>query len=221
MTLEDFRDQVVAPYIEVLGQAYVESTAQNSAISRALERFTEDTYCLYSDRIAFTLTSGTAEYSMRDDAVFAKKMLRIMHVWVNSGLLLQVATQRDMTNLYETYLFDADGDPALWFTQGATKLVLHPPPDTAFSNSYVSGWYLHPTVSEEDDVLEIPDADIEAAAIECAIAIMRPRAAGSAKEHLESLKQELAGMKEEIRRRSFNTDSPAVLVRPKRSVYSL
>jgi hypothetical protein len=114
-----------------------------------------------------------------------------------------------------------DGDPSLWFTQGATKLVLHPPPDSVFADSYVSGWYLHPTVSDEDDVLEIPDADIEAAAIECALAIMRPRAAGSAKEHLESLKQELAGMKEEIRRRSFNTDSPAVLVRPKRSVYSL
>lgn len=221
MTLEDFRDDLVKAYVDVHGAPYVTGTDQNDAINQALERFTEDTYCLYDDDVAFTTTNGVANYDLRDTAVFGQKMLRVMRVMVNGNQIRQVATQRDMANLSSTYILAAADVPTMWFTQGSTTLMLYPKPASTYADSYVAGWYLHPTLSDDTDVLVIPDADIQAAAIECAIALMHPRAAGKVKENLMALRQELDAMKMKIRARAQTTDAPAVIVRPKRSVYRL
>lgn len=221
MTLQDFRDDLVKAYTDVLGQPYVEGTAQNDAINRALERFTEDTYCLYDDDVSFTTSASIGHYDMRDTAVFGQKMLRILRVWLEGSMLQQVATQRDMTNLQGTYIFTTPSTPAYWFTQGTSQLVLYPKPDSTHADTYVSGWYLHPTLSDETEELAIPDADIDAAAIECALALMHPRAAGTAKEHVLALRQELDMAKAKIKARSGITDSPVIRQRRGTRVFGL
>ena len=221
MTLQDFRDDLVKAYTDVLGQPYLEGTAQNDAINRALERFTEDTYCLYDDDVSFTTSSSIGHYDMRDTTVFGQKMLRVLRVWVDGVLIRQVATQRDMVNLESLYIYATPDTPKYWFTQGTSQLVLYPKPDSTYSDTYVSGWYLHPTLSDETEELVIPDSDLEAAAIECALALMHPRAAGSAKEHVLDLRQELEQAKAKIKARSGITDAPVVTQRRGTRIFGL
>jgi len=187
MELQDFRDTLVKAYTDVLGQPYITGTDQNDAINRALERFTEETYCLYDDDIALTTQASIGHYDFRDTDAFAQKMLRVMHVWVEGNLIQRVATQRDMTNIEANYIFATPDVPAYWFTQGSTTLMLAPKPASTYADTYVSGWYLHPTLTQENDAIAVPDTDIEAAAMKCALALMHPRAAATTKERYDQL----------------------------------
>lgn len=219
MTLSDFQT-LVSAYTDAHGEPYVEGTAQYPAINRALERFTEECLSLYDDDIALTTATNTDSYALRSTTAFGQKVFKPQDVWINNNKLTRVVSQRDLALMAPGYPTASTGTPTHWFTQG-NSLVLYVTPAGVISNSYVAGWYLHPTLTQASDVLVIPDSDIEACAKECAIALIEPRATGDMLQTLSYLKQTLSAEKRALRARNINAWNPYPAKRLTRRVWSL
>lgn len=207
MTLATFRDVEVKAFLDLIGKPYLVGSAQNEAINRALEQFTQDTFYFYSDNIPFTV-SATATYALRDTSIFAEKVWDVTGVWIDGSKIWKVSEQRKM---YPWAQASPAGKPWYWWMQGV-NLVLNPAPSGAINNCYVSGFYLHPTLTQDTDALAILDTDIRAAALEAAVLIGYPYATGDMLNIVNGWKQELSQMKAEIKSRQsmlFDT-APAV-----------
>lgn len=220
MIFSNFRDVEVNAYLEPVGYPYVTGEDQNGIVRRSLERFTEETRCLFDDDIVFT-TSGTDSFDTQDTAIFSVKVLRLQDVWIGGKKIAQMATSSDMALSNSGYQSQAAGDPSFWFTQGTSTLRFDKPLTGVIADSYVSGWYLHPTIGDTEDLL-VPDTDIEACAMHVACDIMRPRATfGEVKNHRDALLKELQSLKSKILHRSETTQSPVQARRRRRVYHSL
>lgn len=184
MTFEDFRDDEVAPWLAVGGEAYVTGSNQTGPLNRLLERFTEETYYLYDDNITFTL-SATDSFALRSTTSFSQKLWRPVAVWIDNVPIIEVASQEDMAGLQSTYVSDTAGTPRYWFSQG-NELTVYPEASGAISNSRASGWYLHPTCVDATTML-IQDSDLATCAKFCAYHLLEPRATGTMLEKLQEM----------------------------------
>lgn len=175
MTFADFRDDEVAPWLAVGGEAYVTGANQDGPLNRFLEEFTEETRYLFDDNITFTLSS-TDSFALRSTVSFSQKLWRPVAIWIGGVRIGQVLSQQDMAALQSTYVTDSAGTPQKWFTQG-NEIVLYPEPPGPIANSRASGWYLHPTCTDADPLL-IQNSDVTTVAKFCAYKILEPRATG-------------------------------------------
>lgn len=186
MIFSYFRDVEVAAYLETAGYPYQVGSDQNDIILRSLERFTEETMCLFDDNITLT-TSATDTFALRTTASFAKKVFKIQDVWLEGDKIQRIASQQDASRT-SNYHNNTAGTPAYWWTQGQS-LVFEKDCSGVLTNSFVSGWFLHSSIGDTED-LEIPDTDIDYAAKRAAIDIMEKRAVGEVREWMYKLKGE-------------------------------
>lgn len=120
-----------------------------------IQLFTYKTKCLFSDAVAFTLTTSTATYSLRDTDVFAKPMATIEKVIINSNVLQSpwglepVPIRKFQISVPASdYLFRDDAEPTLWVLMAPHTLRLIAAPDQVYSNCYVQGYYLQPEIAD-------------------------------------------------------------------------
>lgn len=220
MTYAHFRDVEVQAYLAPVGFSYVQIADQDPIIRRQLEQFTEETLCLYDDDIAFT-TSATDSFDLRDTATFAYKIIKPQAVFLNHQKIPMMATASDMALANPNYHQNVAGTPSFWFTQGSSSLVFDRDLTGVIANSYVAGWFLHPTLDDEDDLF-LEDTDVDDAAVHVACAIMRPYATtGEVKAHRDALLQENIYKKEQIRKRSRSVEAPLLSRRRKPSLHAL
>lgn len=172
---DTFRTMVLN-YASPFGDNYLlnsETSNLNVLIQRRLESFTQDTHCLFDDRIALTLAQSTDAYNMRNLSVFAKPMVQIQRVTVNGSIISQIKVS-DVALLYPNWQTDSDGLPTVWWVQPPHDLLFHPVPASAYSNSYISGWYQHSAYATDATSLDIPDEYIDDAARYTALALVEP-----------------------------------------------
>lgn len=185
----------------------VDSSSNTDALAVANEvlgRFTEQTMCLFSDRITFTLSTSTPVYSLRDLTVFGQAIINVQRVYINKTPIFQV-TEEDISRMFPSYLTDAAAKPSSWFTMPPEQIALNVTSDQVYTNSFVSGWYVHPILTAESGAggtLFLRPEDMRVAAKEVAIAMLEPYALGTSRDRLDKLMAENEAAKVRIRGRS-------------------
>jgi hypothetical protein len=226
VTVTSFVD-LISKWTEAQGQAFLTDTGDIvDLVNRESKRFALDTLCLYSDSITFTLTVGTAKYSMRDTAVFSKMIALPLAVWIDNEQLKRLPQVPDMGRMTPTFHTDSNNSPDVWYTMPPNHLVLRPAPDSAYSNCYVEGWHLPDDLDvavygASDDVIEFPDEVIDPLALHCAIALMEPRATGELVERVGYLRKMNEEQKQAIRSRADEIMQPSPMRKGRNTRYSL
>lgn len=226
MTITSFVD-LVSKWTEAQGQAFLTDTGDIvDLINRESKRFAQETLCLYSDSITFTLTVGTAKYSMRDTAVFSKMIALPLAVWIEDGPVPRLAAAPEMGRIVPNFHGDANDLPAFWYTMPPYYLMLRPPPDSAYTSCYVEGWHLPDdlevaTYGASDDVIEFPDEVLDPLALHCAIALMEPRSTGDLLERVGYLRKKNEEQKMAIRSRADEIMQPSPMRKGRSTRYSL
>lgn len=191
-------------YASGFGENYVlntEDTELNSIIDERLKLFTDRTRCLYDDKISLTLSVGVDEYSLRNTSVFTQEVAEITAVMIN-GQFIPRARSQDMKYI-GNYLLASSNLPKLWFMSPRHSLVLYPKPDSAYSNCYVSAWYLQPDLTSDSDATLIPEEYDRTAAAFVALALLRPgKGTPEALNYYAGLKAETEAEMEALRQRS-------------------
>lgn len=207
MTLTNFATLVQA-YTQPFGSPYLadtDTTNQYLVYSRALQKFTYDTLCNYDDRITFTLATNTYNYSMVDTTtpVVSRLVARPIAVYIGAKKIAGMDSIADLEN-QPGYQTASAARPRVWALRSPNTLVVWPKADQAYSDSYISGFWMHAPVTTGADVLTIPDIDLEAAAKEVAYWLLEPYSIGSEElgSFLNQLKGALEGQKTEIRKRA-------------------
>ncbi len=206
MDYDDF-SKLVVDTAKRAGPIYIGPTEHGrlrDLINIRIKLFTADTKCLYSDAVAFTIPitgvyadTPTAIYDIRDTDIFAKPMLIIEHVYVDSGQMCRISAS-DAQRYFTGYIFDDEGTPSYWMTQPPHHIRLLPTPSSAYSNSYVVGWYVHPELQFGGDELEIPDEYSQCAATYCATGLLEPDGSKSTFELMMLLDQRSAFQMREL-----------------------
>lgn len=199
-----------------------DTTEQEAVANEVLKQFSIDTLCLFDDNISFVVSTSTGTYSLRDTGVFGKPLVKIGTIWVNNSPLTEVQ-QDEIGRIFPGYLTStyATGQPAYWFTQPPHHMVTVPISASAYTGkNFVSGWYVHPTITAGTS-LEIPDEALDFAAIDLAVRLARPRATGDALIYLRDLQNENDMRKRELRARMDQLLTPYPRRRRGRTIYSL
>lgn len=213
MTLEDFRT-LVFTIAKTHGQPYLKLTDVAdlvALINESLRRLCSDTKCLYDDSVALTLsTSVGGRFDMRDTTYFAREMVDIRRVVVDSSPLLgPTATQHiygveDIGRIVPDYRTAAAGKPARAVVIPPRTLLLVPAPASVYSNCYVSGWYVPSLLELETDELALNEEDQRDAAYHVAYDLVLPTAEGTSLEKAEYLRRKAEMAKVNIASRALS-----------------
>lgn len=132
-----------------------QTTLLDELIDERFKLFSLLTRCLYDDKISFTLTIGTDQYTMDSTSVFTRAIFDVNRVMVNGSYILRASA--DQVSLIDSgYLTQGNDLPAIWWTH-PQRLMLYPKPDQAYSESYVSAWFYHPAFSSDSTESDIPE----------------------------------------------------------------
>ena len=122
-----------------------------------LQSFMRDTYYIYEDRAALTLATNDRILNLLDPAKSAKAIYHPRKVWVNSSEL-QLYSISDQEQMYSSAVV-ATGTPTTWASAQEGQIQFEVKCTSGFSNSFVSGWAKHPTISSDSQSLSVLDWD--------------------------------------------------------------
>jgi hypothetical protein len=189
MTRADVRTLALAhTQIEAPNYLAGDTAGQNALIQRVLDDLSRRSRKFYAEGVTLTLVSGTATYNPLS---FAKRIFDVRAVILN-GNALGMRNAGDASEWPEGYLART-GQPEDWWMVAGTPNLLHlaPIPNSISPVVTVNGFYLHPTVADDAQVLEFPDDDLKTVAKAVAADMLEPYRNGSSMEHWTQLMGEV------------------------------
>jgi len=223
MTRANFRT-FCKKYIEFDAQPYITADADwNTLINERLELFSALTCCLFHDRITLGQTAVPAgwcyggqypRYNLLDGGFYAldtvgytRRVFWPKQVRIAGRLLRDLGgkpgpiSNEDMDALFSQTTAGSDlaADMLYWSWDASFTMRLFPGPDNdAFNvpsvSGDISGYYLHPALTNDAHEIYVPDHMERAAACFVAVGALDPRAAGSSLEKMQRLDAQAADM---------------------------
>lgn len=195
MTRSEFRDRVNA-YMATEAQPYETSDSDiNAQINELLPTYSGIARCLFSNKTTLTLVAGTAVYDLRGPE-FGNAMEHVLDVFVDGSALGDMEGYhrsmgyQDAADHLREFGTASDDQPRYWLQVPPHSIQLFPAPDSVYSDTFVTGFYRHPAMTDDADELVIPDELLYPAAMYVAAHILDPRAAGASLEKKNRLMAE-------------------------------
>lgn len=166
MTLTEIRDQITG-FTEFDLDNYLGRNPtpdeMTGLVNWAIRAFSKKTRCNYSTQITMTLEANDSELDCRDLTNVTKKVLEPRRVTINGSCLRNrygdygLWSLSDIEECYPSYQTYDAAQPvrAAWLPNN--KLLLSPKVDQAYSNSFISGWYLAADLVTGTDDSNSPD----------------------------------------------------------------
>lgn len=193
MDYRSFKDYVKGYVTYQGGVSFLDNLAsptftENTFFNLHLQTFTARTKLLYSQFVALTLSNDVNRYDYRAVTFSpACQFADIEFVWTvdsSSGnrTLLQdfhgypgPVPFAEFVRKFPNYLHESSSIPRYWIKLLPHTMMLYPGPDTSqITTLNLSGWILHPMMSEDDDTLSIPIQSIKTAAVFVAAQLLEP-----------------------------------------------
>jgi hypothetical protein len=206
MNYKLFKDTYKAYVRTIAGQNYLTdlSLTEDTFANEQLQRFSVATRLLYKGGQSWTLTSGQAEYTIASlsGSPTPPAFFEIDDVIINNNLLTKedgLAGPMSLSKLaYYTggnFYASPNGVPVVWTRETYPGMIrLWPTPDAAtaaLSTHYIHGWFTHPTLSGDSDVILFP---VEYHRLLCkfaAVELMDPYAQGDVLARQQKLQSEV------------------------------
>ena len=189
MVRSEFRELVLS-ICRYSGVSYIQDTVEiNSLCNERLRVFSERTHCLYDDAIPFTLsTTVSGVFSYRSSAFFTRDLIEVHKVYIDSNPLYNfqskvgLASLEEIAGFFPTYITDATSIPKYACQIPSNSLRLYPAPASAYSNCFVSAWFMPAnittTISGDSTEIGIPEEYQRTAAYFTAVALLIPTSTG-------------------------------------------
>jgi hypothetical protein len=194
MTRAELRT-LVGEYVRIEAQPYKTVAADiDTIINERLAIYTDSAHamCIYDDAVPLTTVNGTASYDLYGASV-TKRVTYPVAVTINGVLLTDYwgnpspIGYEELMRVTPAYQTTAAGTPLRWMMRPPTSIQLYPKPNSAFSNSFISGYVLHPALTGDSDTIQLPISLERPAAKFIAAALLDPRKGGSSAERYDSL----------------------------------
>lgn len=122
-----------------------------------LKLFSVKTYNLFTIKEAITIGSGDQTFSFADSANCAKSFHRVEKVWLANEEIHRLGSVKEM--LSHTHPTDTAGTPSRWTQLNETAILFDRNPSGTIANSYVAGYYRHPSITDDDDTVHFPEEE--------------------------------------------------------------
>ena len=154
-------DRLILEYAKAAGNPYVTTGGDfENAIDQRLQALTHLTRCLYTDAAVISfqpmVTAATGLASLRDTDIFAKPMFDVTGIIIDSAPISQI-TASYAAKEFPDYLTTSADQPDYYFLLPPQHIRFIARPASAYSNSFIQGYYVHPVRSGDADELEIPN----------------------------------------------------------------
>jgi hypothetical protein len=195
--LVEFRDRV-QKIASVEGNSffdYNDIAAFNQIINESLAKFSIETECFGSDRITFTPTVGESSFDLRG-AAFSQAIHNVRHVVIDGQPLSRLqsnlhgrASEEEAIQLLDPYNSE-QGRPKTWWIENPSTLRFDRAFDQVYTNCYIAGDYIHPSLDDDNNELFFPSEMLLYAATYVAANIIRIGVSGEGLQNYTSLKGE-------------------------------
>lgn len=186
----------------VEAQPYLtESVDVNPVINERVGDYSEIAGCFFDPAIPFTLATDVSTYDLRGAAFDGKRICDVQDITIDKRPLYDLSPQprrgsigwADLIERYPNYQTDASQAPKHWLNVAPQSVMLYPTPDQVYSDCFVSGYYMHPDMDDDADLILLPQRLIRFAAKFVAATLMDPRKGGSSAERVDGYNQEAYG----------------------------
>lgn len=168
MTRAKFIDRVLS--LKNRREGFIADTDLTRLNEFCMERLSDATFygkLLFADKVTFdtSLETSSGVYDIQG-AAFAEKMVSVTDVYVGGEVLKDYQSRTgpvaltDITEAEPGYL-TSTGTPVRWIQLPPKQIRLTPAPTEEIENSWVSGFYCHPILADDDDLIQVTTGDEE------------------------------------------------------------
>lgn len=190
MQLQEFR-ALVKEFTRVDGNAYLPYStfaAWDRAINNSLKSLTSFYPILYNTAVSFTVESGTSKYNLRDEDVFSHPVSLIDVLTIDQKTITFV--NWNSVQEEERYWYGKrSGFPASYTVISPSQLLLSSMPESDYDGTLVA-WVIHPTLTNDNDELLIPDEVTQFAAAYTAKDILSPYSSADTIQRISAILQQ-------------------------------
>ena len=147
------------------------ASAFDTRLQILVRMFTADAYILYTPKVAFT--PPTNDIVFATSGIASCSIFEAKTVWIDSGKIGKYDSIAALERDFDT-VNTVTAKPRAWAMQSEGVIQFNCIPDSAYSNSFIAGWYSHPPFTNDNDTVRISERQIDVAAVYCARLFMEP-----------------------------------------------